>query len=290
MKKINLLLILFFPVLAMAQTQIKNGSIIFDMNGKKKPADTTQQQQNYNPYESDEDYLKGNSKQPKSKSKPEQTTSVHEYWRQYGLFQPIFHAGFNACQIDGDGYSGYNYLGFEGGIGARIKVHPVMSVSVEFNYSMRGAKQPHGYDSTLASSTTYTAIGQNYQVQLDYMQVPIALNIDAISVKKKSLMVLNFGLTPGVVIRFKQFDQAGDNVTSAPPEGQPHVFDLNAFGGLYFVIHQNFMLGGQFQYSITRIRGPNLNGLTRLLGEYNNDLTFDVKYILFTAKKSNRKN
>ena len=278
-------------MLVRAQTEFKNGSIIFDMHPKKKQADTTQQdQQPVSDSDDDGNQQQMNGKKiKKEKPKPEQSMSVQQYWREYGLIQPIFHAGFNACQIDGDGYSGYNYLGFEGGIGGTIKVHPIMSVSIEFNYSMRGAKEPHQYDSTLASSTTYTAIGQNYQVQIDYVQIPIALNIDAISVKKKSLMVLNFGLTPGVVVRFKEFDEAGDNVTATPPEGQPHRFDLSAFGGLYFVIHKNFMLGGQFQYSITRIRGPNLNGLTRLLGEYNNDLTVDFKYILFTPKKSKKR-
>jgi hypothetical protein len=290
MKKILILLLFLSPVLIYAQ-QVKNGSIIFDLHPKKQQIDTTQQTEQ-NPYQSDDDYAKQNTKKRTKANTEQQTTSVHEYWQQHGLFQAVFHAGINACQMDGDGYSGYNYLGAEFGVGARIKVHQVLSMSMEFNYSMRGAKETFRADSTLQYSTTYTSSRQMYQVQIDYIQVPIALNIDAVTVKNKQLMFLTFGITPGVAVRFKQFDEDGDNVTGNPPEGQPHRFDLSGFAGLYFIIHKNFALGGQFSYSMTRVRGPYIGGLglSRLLGEYHNNLTFDFKYILDSPKKGKRIN
>jgi len=288
MKAKLIFLICLLPLFIKAQ-EIKNGAIIFDMHPKKSKAPdttTTEQQQTY-PSDEEEEQEQNAKKRRVVKPPKEQNqepSSVKADWARYGLFQALFHAGFNACQMDGDGYSGYNYLGAEFGIGAQIEVHRLLSVSMEFNYTMRGAKQTLRTDS-LSIATSL----QKYQVQLDYLEIPLALNINAVTPKNKQIMELTLGLAPAIVTRFKQFDEDGDNVTSNPPEGQPHRFDLSAFGGIYFIIHRNYAIGGKFSYSITRVRGPNLNGLTRLLGEYNNDLTVDFMYILDTAKKNNKK-
>ena len=284
MKKL-ILLIFLFPLMAMAQ-EIKNGTIIFDLHPKKKQVDTTTTTPAEPMYPSDEEEEQARHK-PGSvvKPKPEPKSATQEDWKKNGLFNLFFHAGMNACQVDGDGYSGYNYLGAEFGVGAMIKVHPILSVSMAFDYSMKGAKETFRNDSTAQLSTTYYVSGQRYQAQFDYLQVPIALNIDAVTKKNKQFMLLNVGLAPGVLVRFKQFDEAGDNVTNAPPEGQPHKFDLSGFVSMYFIIHKNYAIGGKFSYSITRVRGPNLAGITRLLGEYNNDFTIDFMYIMNPPKK-----
>jgi hypothetical protein len=287
MKAKLIFLMFLFPALIRAQ-EIKNGAIIFDMHPKKNTPDTTttQQQQTY-PSDDEEDQEQKSKRGKIVKPPKEQNptpSSVKADWAKYGLFQALFHAGFNACQMDGDGYSGYNYIGAEFGIGALIKVHRLLSVSMEFNYTMKGAKQTQQSDS-LSIATSL----QKYQVQLDYLEIPLALNINAVTPKNKEVMMLTLGLAPAIVTRYKQFDEDGDNVTSNPPEGQPHRFDLSAFGGLYFIIHKNYAIGGKFSYSLTRVRGPNINGLTRLLGEYNNDLTVDFMYILDTAKKNNKR-
>ena len=280
------LFLFLFPVALMAQ-EVKNGTIIFDMHPKKNKApDTTtvQQEQKY-PSDEEEEEEQNAKKHRIVKPKPEPSTvSVKEDWRKNGLFQALFHAGFNACQVDGDGYSGYNYFGGEFGIGAMVRVHRFFSVSMEFNYTMKGAKQTLRTDS-LSIATSL----QKYQVQWDYLEVPIGLTINAVTPKNKQIMLITLGLAPAVMVRYKQFDEDGDNVTNNPPEGQPHRFDLSAFGGFYFVIHKNYAIGGKFSYSITKVRGPNLMGISRLLGEYNNDLTVDFMYILDTGKKGTRK-
>jgi hypothetical protein len=288
MKAKLIFLIFLFPAFIKAQ-EIKNGAIIFDMHPKKNAPDTTttQQQQTY-PSDDEEDQEQKSKKGKIVKPPKEQNptpSSVKADWAKYGLFQALFHVGFNACQVDGDGYSGYNYLGAEFGIGALIKVHRLLSVSMEFNYTMKGAKQDFRTDSLSIATST-----QQYQVQFDYLEVPLALNINAVTPKNKQVMLLTLGLAPAVLIRFKEINEDGQNVTNyPPPEGYPHRFDLSAFGGIYFIIHRNYAIGGKFSYSITKIRGPNINGLTRLFGEYNNDLTVDFMYILDTAKKNNKR-
>lgn len=281
-----LLFLLMIPVGLMAQ-EIKNGTIIFDMHPKKdKAPDTTTntvQEQKY-PSDEEEEEEQNAKKHRIVRPKPEPSTSVKADWRKDGLFQALFHAGFNACQVDGDGYSGYNYFGAEFGLGALMKVHRLVSLTMEFNYTMKGAKQAFRPDSL---SATYTL--QKYQVQWDYLEVPIGININAVTPKNKQIMLLSLGLAPAVMTRYKQFDEDGDNVTNNPPEGQPHRFDLSAFGGFYFVIHKNYAIGGKFSYSITKVRGPNLTGISRLLGEYNNDLTVDFMYILNTTPKNKRR-
>ncbi len=288
MLKRKLVMLLFlFPAAMMAQ-EIKNGAIIFDMHPKKnKPDTTTVQPETKYPSDEEEEQEQIAKRGKVVKPPKEQNTtpsSVKADWAKYGLFQALFHAGFNGCQVDGDGYSGYKYIGAQFGVGALVKVHRFLSVSVEFNYSMKGAKQDFRTDSLSIATST-----QQYKVQFDYLEVPLALNIDAVTPKNKQVMMLTLGLAPALLTRFKEINEDGQDVTNNPPEGQPHRFDLSAFGGIYFVIHRNYALGGRFSYSITRIRGANINGLTRLLGEYNNDLSFDFMYIMDTAKKSQKR-
>ena len=279
MKKKLTLLIFLFPAFIMAQ-DVKNGAITFDLHPKKdKPADTTQQQQTT----SDDD---DEQQKPKKQKKVRESSGPMLYtaadYKREGLFKAWFHAGVNGSQIDGDNYAGYNQIGLDAGVAALLRFHKYLAFSMSLDYSMKGARQQLKQDPNAPTLS-------KYQVQWDYLEVPIGLTINAVTPKNKQIMLITLGLAPAVMVRYKQFDEDGDNVTNNPPEGQPHRFDLSAFGGFYFVIHKNYAIGGKFSYSITKVRGPNLMGISRLLGEYNNDLTVDFMYILDTGKKGTRK-
>jgi hypothetical protein len=169
MKKKLTLLILLLPALLMAQTGIsKNGTITFDFGKKKQQqADTVKQQQP--PISSDDDGDAPPAKKQKAQ-KPAPTPVVKKEenqpekvdYKNEGLFKALFNVGINACQIDGDGYAGYNYPGLEAGIGAMLRVHRFLSVSMEIDYSQQGAKQAFIF--TDAPQTL-----QKYRVQWDYI-------------------------------------------------------------------------------------------------------------------------
>ena len=272
MKKKLTLLIFLFPALVIAQT-VEHGAFILDLHSKKdKAADTTQQQQQTDTNTYSEEPQK---KENKPKQVHESGLYTSDDYKRDGLFKAWFHAGINGAQIDGDSYAGYNQIGLDAGVGALLRFHKNFSFSLSLDYSMKGAREQLQEDPNAPTRSMY-------QVQWDYIEVPLMVNAHA-----KELFMFGLGLQPGVMIRFKEFDQNGDNETYDPPEGQPHLFDLEAVAALHFIVIKQITFGVKFSYSLLKLRGPyNTN---RLNGEYNNVLTFDIGYLLSTVKKT-RKN
>jgi len=267
MKKKLTLLIFFFPMLIMAQ-DVKNGGISFDLHGKKKTVDTTQTDDQPAPDNDDQTQQKP---QKIRKPKPEPATTTQDDWKKNGLFTALFHAGVNGAQIDGDDYAGYDQVGFDGGVGAMVRFHKYLSFSMSLDYSMKGARE-HLVNNPNAPTLS------RYQVQWDYIEVPVMLNV-----LDKNLIMFGIGLQPGVMVRYKEFDENGDNVTSNPPFGTPRLFDLEGVAALHFIAWKKVTFGVKFSYSLTKIRGD--LGINRFNGEYNNVLTFEVGYLLSTVKK-----
>jgi hypothetical protein len=301
MKKKLTLLIFFLPFAAFAQVEMNNGTITFDWGKKKQQAqDTTQQKQpdvqqeenstparknkknkqQIEPTDSnDEQTTEETPKQKKTKTQSSSssanssnTSQQDDFnYKRDGLFKGLFHAGFNACQIDGDNEWGYKYLGANVGVGAMIRFHKYMSVSMEIDYSMKGAKAR-----VIPSPNPISA--QLYRIQWDYMEVPLAFNVH-----DKKLVMASVGFAPAVMVRYNERNLDGQDQTSNPPLGPPRKFDLNVFAGFGFIVKKNFFIGGKFSYSCLKIRGP--MNLSRVNGQYNNVLSFKFMYILDSIKK-----
>ncbi len=270
MKKL-LLLLLVGPTCLIAQ-EVNPSTISFDFNKKKKQDDSTGWQE---PAEENVDsaVVKKHKEKKQTEKLPELKPlgSDRPYdYKKDGVFSGLFHAGFNAAQIDGDNEYGYKYFGFEGGVGALARFHKIFSVSLELNYSMLGAR------ARLTPSATNL---EAYQVQLDYVEAPVAINAHY-----REILIASIGVAPGYLTRYKEFDYDGINITSQNNRlGEPRKFGMAGFASLYVVIKQHFAIGGKFSYSMVKIRDA-LSG-TRVNGEYNNYLTLDFKYILNRVKK-----
>jgi Outer membrane protein beta-barrel domain len=271
MKKLLLCMLFLAPVILMAQ-EINNGTIIFDFNKKQKSADSTGWQE---PAEETLDSAVTKKHKAKKQTetlprlKPLENNRPYDYKRD-GVFSGLFHAGFNAAQIDGDNEFGYKYFGFEGGVGAMARFHKLFSASLELNYSMLGARAR-----LTPSSTNLEA----YQVQLDYIEAPVAINAHY-----KDILIISIGVAPGYLTRYKEFEYDGINVTGQPNRlGQPRKFGMAGFASMYVVIKGHYAIGGKFSYSMLKVRaalpGEHVNG------EYNNYLALDFKYILNRVKK-----
>ena len=271
MKNVFLLLLLF-PLILMAQPSVtkKNGTYTIDLSKKKKQQDTTATQTPE--YEEDED---GTAVKSKNKIKKPKTATVHKPstrkpynydFKSEGVFKGLFSAGLNACQIDGDNEWGYKYFGAEVGVGALVRFHNFLSASLELDYTMKGAR----------ARLTSIDNPNFYQVQYDYISMPVALNFHA-----KDIVILSLGLAPGVMTRFKQFNQEGIVVTNDVP--QPKKVDLDIFTGIHFVIKEHYALGFKYSYSLIKLRN-NVSG-DPIHGQYNNVLTLRFMYILGPIKK-----
>ncbi len=267
MKKKLTLLIFLLPFVLLAQTQLnKDGSITIDFGKKnKQKQDTVKKEEYVYPDEEEEE----DAPKPKKEKKKIATSLKEEEpdFKRDGLFKGLFHAGMNACQVDGDNEYGYKYLGANVGVGAMVRYHKNLSTSFEINYSMRGAR----------ARFRQAGINANFfRTNFDYVEVPISL----LNVHDKKLVMFSIGLTPAVLVRYREWDRvSGLEVDyNNPPFGQPRRFDLSGFAGFYFVIKQHFLLGGKFSYSFISMRGA--EGGSRVNGQYHNVLTFRFMYIL----------
>lgn len=99
-------------------------------------------------------------------------------------------AGFNATQIEGDGYQGYNKFGFNGGGTAYVRFHENMSVNFEILYSMKGSKRSFNNRSPQCS----------YKLALDYIEVPVLFNYH-----DNKIGIFSAGLSVGNLIRTREF-------------------------------------------------------------------------------------
>ncbi len=275
MKKKLTLLIFLLPFLAFAQTQYKDGTISIDFGKKDKkqqPVDTPKPEKFV--YPSDEEEAEAETPKQRREKKKASTDNKEDFdFKRDGLFKGLFNVGINAAQVDGDNQAGFRYLGFHGGVGVMIRYHKYLSTSMEINYSMKGAKER-----IVPNPNPLSA--QLYLLQLDYIDIPISL----LNVHDKKLVMFSLGLTPSVLVRYKERDAAGNNVTDNPPFGRaPKRFDLSGFAGFGFVIKQQFYLGCKYSYSFLSMR-PAYAG-TKTNGQYNNVLTFRFMYILNGIKK-----
>jgi hypothetical protein len=272
MKKKLTLLILLLPFALFAQTGYKGGVITIDM-GKKKPKqeDTVQKEQYTYPSDEEEDAPKQKKQKAKTANEKEEVPD----FKRDGLFKGLFHVGLNASQVDGDNEWGYKHLGVNVGVGAMVRFHQNLSVSLEMGYAMRGAKarlSPNGANANF------------FKTNFDYVEVPVSLNVH-----DKKLVMFSVGLIPAVLVRYQEWDRiSGFQIDyNNPPFGQPRKFDLSVFGGFYFVIKQHFALGGKFAYSVLSMRGAE-NG-TRVNGQYHNVITVRFMYILDKASFKKKK-
>ena len=195
-------------------------------------------------------------------------------FRRDGLFKGLFSVGLNACQVDGDQQAGYNRLGFCGGVGVMVRYHRFLSTSVEIHYSMKGAK-------ARIVPNQNPAAGQLYDLQLDYIDIPVSL----LNVHDKKLVMFSVGLTPSLMIRYRERDAKGldPNVVYAQTHITPKRFDLSGFAAFGFVIKQQFYLGAKFSYSFISMRPPDSG--TKTNGQYNNVINFRFMYIMGQIKK-----
>jgi hypothetical protein len=275
MKRLFLLLFLF-PAILMAQSVTKEkGTYTIDFSKKKKtPKDSTTADSTDDDVDENGNAVKVKGKKYKAQTVRKPSTRVQDNYdfKKDGIFKGLFTAGLNACQIDGDNQWGYKYFGAEAGVGAMARVHKFFSVSLELDYTMKGAR-----------ARISTVDNPNfYQVQWDYVAAPIALNAHFF----KDRLTISAGFSPGVMVRYKEFNQGGINVTGHSPYGQPHIFDLDAFAGIQYTLKKHYGFGFKYSYSTISIRAATANRENGWIdGQYNNVLTFRFVYILGPIKK-----
>lgn len=261
------------PVFIYAQNEEKGPVIIIDLGKKNKNTEenTDSTKSNNKKPKEDKVYMREDEKlQPTEEKKPAQQEDPVDFKK--GLFKANFIAGVNLCQVDGDGMYGYNQIGAVAGIGAMVKFHRNMSVSMELLYSMKGAR------SRISAAATGQSIA-DYRIAWDYIEIPLLFNVH-----DKKLFMFTVGPSFGAMIRYKEQLNGIDVRDSSGYGGSPKKIDIGVTAGFQFLIKQRFGIGARFTYSVMGIR-PARTAETRVSRQYNNVIAIRFMYILDAVKK-----
>lgn len=145
--------------------------------------------------------------------------------------------GFNATQVEGDTYRGYNKPGALAGFYVQADVAPAIFAAMEIKYSQKGARKKE----TIKSP-------EKYIMRLDYIEIPFYM---AFRTNDRGSVVA--GISTGFLLNSQEFDNYGE----FPIEDQNtfNEIDLQPFVGFQFDFLDNLKADLRFAFSVLPIRG-----------------------------------
>lgn len=189
--------------------------------------------------------------------------------------------GISTSQVDGDTYSGYNKAGLlAGGFVTRdFSSSSKWSASFELTYIQKGSRKiPHPDKGDFA----------NYQLKLNYAEVPILLRYNFSSIdsldNNRMKFSLEGGIAFGTLIQSSEYDASG----LIPWSGVPfQKTDYSIILGLNYFLSEHIGFDVRTEYSVLPVRKGGTasyyqNWTYKFLkpGFYNNLLVFSLRYQL----------
>lgn len=179
-------------------------------------------------------------------------------------FKGGFLAGFNASQVDGDHYAGYNKFGLMGGAYVYTSLSDMLDIQMEIKYMGKGARQaPTDQDPN------------EYQSKLNYIEIPVLLRLNT-----KNKFGIEGGLGFGYL--FSYSEEYNYMVVPSQYAVQVKPFELSGLIGLSYTFSKRFLVNLRYSYSLLSIVNTvdtyNPNFWPR--GVYNNLFTAGIYYNL----------
>ena len=169
--------------------------------------------------------------------------------------------GFNASQVEGDTYKGYNKPGLVAGFYVETDVAPAIFAAMEIKYSQKGARKK-------VTSKDPT----KYIMRLNYIDLPVYM---AFRTSDKSSVIA--GVSTGFLISAIEKDEYGE----FPPEDQNefNTIDLEPLIGFQFDFLDNLKADLRFSMSVLPIRGKPVNtNYYWQNNQFNNVITLSFYY------------
>ena len=175
--------------------------------------------------------------------------------------------GLSGAQVEGDGYGGYNKLGFIGGGFVNTALSEKWSTQFEIYFINKGS-----FDAAHPDKGDF----DSFSLNLNYTEIPVALRY------KYHKFMGEIGIYYAQLLSVSVSDEFGARDINRFPFRN---FDLGAFIGLYYHISNHFSLNLRSKNSIIPIRDfqnydQNVGILNKLFnrGWYNVDLNFSIRY------------
>ncbi len=147
--------------------------------------------------------------------------------------------GLTASQINGDDSAGFNKPGLEGGLKISVNLKEKMDLSLEIQYSQRGAKEASNIDGT--PQVTY---------KTDYVSVPIIISLKDWESEDYFRLHFHGGLSYGRLVN-AELDNGGIDNSRFIDLWREN--DLSILGGATYFVNKNFGLTVRYNRSLIRL-------------------------------------
>lgn len=190
-------------------------------------------------------------------------------------FSMLFTAGVSPSQVHGDAYSGFNKLGFTGGLGVESVLSEKWRGSLSFIFIQKGSRKNQNVEK---NDLTY------YYLNMNYIETPVLFTYS----QKKFLFDL--GVSAAYLINYYEASEAG-NLTGTYPFNN---FDYSVKIGLGLNISEKWFVNFRSSNSFITTRPNrikqaiyynNIIARTFNKGYYNNILEFTIGYRLNPNRK-----
>ena len=176
-------------------------------------------------------------------------------------------AGFNATQVEGDIFKGYNKPGILAGFFVQTDVAPAIFAGMEIKYSQKGSRKRIKQNDPDP---------QKYIMRLGYMDVPLFVGF-----RTNDRGAVVAGVSAGYLIHAMEFNEYGE----FPAEDQNafNNLDLQPFLGFQFDMLDQVKLDLRFALSVLPIRGHPGEDATNyywLNNQFNNVISLAAYYNL----------
>ena len=185
------------------------------------------------------------------------------------LYAQRFHGGlllgFNASQVDGDTYAGYDKFGLMGGAFVYTHLSEMLDIQMEIKYMGKGARKRTSTDNLTV-----------YKSNLNYIEIPILLKL-----KTKNKIGVEGGFGFGYLFSYSEEDAYGVLPSKAATQFKP--FELCTIVGLNYQLNSKYTVDLRYSYSLFSIVGrPEIaNPYFRIgHGVYNNLFSLGILYTL----------
>lgn len=181
-----------------------------------------------------------------------------------GQFIGGIKGGFNTTQISGDGYQGWDKFGAIGGVFVNTYLAPKWNIQMEFDYIMKGSKDPADPENGDYSS---------YIIDLDYLEIPVMFQY-----KLKRRWQLETGLSMGILLKGTQADENGELFDDLGLKG----YDFGLQLGASYAINSKLWINARYNHSLAPISKDTRNEKPRFAfvdGSYNMGLNFTLNYM-----------
>lgn len=176
-------------------------------------------------------------------------------------------AGFNATQVEGDYFKGYNKPGILAGFFVQTDVAPAVFAGMEIKYSQKGSRK---------RIKKNDPDPQKYIMRLGYVDVPLFVGF-----RTNDRGAVVAGVSAGYLIHDGEFDEYGEF-----PQEDRNAFnnlDLQPFLGFQFDMLDNLKVDLRFALSVLPIRGQPGEDATNyywLNNQFNNVISLAAYYNL----------